>query len=345
MSILYANGWEAGSFDWYVASTAGWLDSGFGGIITSAANLHRTPGGIGGNYSYRPNYGIGCMPGTVPTTAQWLMFWGKPDLSSFSNLNVTFAKDGVAQVNVRFTTTGNILLYRGSTLVTTVTSAFYPTVSHWFAIKVVADSAAGEVEVWIDGVQVATGVVTSNWQQAGSSGWNHFGWGYSYAPTADGIDAGGKWFIDDMLVTDSTTGRLEEHFAPVIKPNGNGTVQLSPSPPGTNWENVDEIPYSDAEYNEASSINDEDFYDVTSLPATPNTIACVNVLSRATATGLITQAQNSVKSGASTDYQTAITLPAGSYIGFNYISETDPATSLAWDETGVNAMNIGIKFT
>lgn len=344
MSILYANGWEAGSGTWYQESTAAWSIGAAGSAINASTTyLHRTPAGVGGSYSWRPGWAMSCGAGTVSINARWLMFWGKPETPGGSRINVQFGKNGSTQINVRFMETGNIELYRASSLLTTYTAAYNQNVSHWFAIKVDA-AASGEVQIWLDGVQVGS-TYTGDTNPETTSNWNHFGWGGGIAGSSAGVNSGGEWYIDDIMVTDASTGRLTEHFAPAIIPDGNGTVQLTPLAPGTNWQNVDEVPLSDAEYNSASNINDEDFYTTTSLPVTPDAIACVNVLARATATGLITQGQCSVKSVASTAYQTPVVLPAGSYLGLNYISETDPATSLAWDETGVNAMNIGIKFT
>lgn len=343
MAILYATGWEAGSMAWYTSASPAWVNTGFSSLTSDPTQLHRTPTSIGGNYAMRPgSNGCYSAPGLVPTTARWLMFWACPDSSRgpTQKMQVQFGRNGTVQVNVRFLETGNILIYRGSTIVSTHVGVYNGRVAHWFAIKVVAQDV-GSVDVWVDGVLVAS--ATGDFKQhATLDDWDQVGWGPGLSPAPAG-DA--DWVIDDLLITDDT--RLPEYYAPVLTPNGNSsTIQLTPSA-GTNWQNVDEIPVNDADYNRAISAGQEDFYTFSNLTVTPTSIACVNVLARVRTEavgGAITQAQIGVSgSDATVVYQTAATLPGGTFVGLNYVRETQPNGG-TWDATSVNAANFGIKF-
>jgi hypothetical protein len=344
MAILYATGWEAGSLAWYTSASPAWVSAGFSSLTSDPPHLHRTATSIGGNYSMRGGNGFYSAPGLVSTSARWLMFWARPDdtRGSTRRMQVQFGRNGTAQVNVRFFETGNIIIYRGSTTVSTHVSVYNGLIAHWFAIKVVAQDS-GSVEVWVDGALVASASGDFK-QHATLDDWDQIGWAAGLGPEPSG-GAGMDWVVDDVLITDDT--RLPEYYAPVLTPNGNSsTIQLTPSA-GTNWQNVDEIPVNDADYNRAISAGQEDFYTFSNLTVTPTSIACVNVLARVRTEavgGAITQAQIGVSgSDATVVYQTAVTLPGGTFVGLNYVRETQPNGG-TWDATSVNAANFGIKF-
>lgn len=344
MAVLYSTGWEAGSAAWYTASTAAWFFNSFSGFTNTATWQHRTTGSgaIGGNWSILPAWGVSCTVGTVPTTARWLHFWGKPNIPGSSRVQIQFGRDGTAQVNVAFVNTGVIDIYRGSTY-TGASGVFNANIPHWFAIEVIA-SNAGLVNVWVDGVLKAT-FAGDTQEHLTLSDWNHFGFSGNLSPNPYGVNAG-DWYIDDIIVTDNTTGRVAEHYIPPFLPDADSApLTLTPDTGLVHFSRVNEVPADDNTYNSTTVSGNEDLYGFANPPAAASYLA-LNFLARATRDGALTQGQISVKSGGITVYAGAVTLPASpAYLGHDFLLETDPNTGVAWVTAGVNAVQAGYKIT
>jgi hypothetical protein len=345
MAILYVTGWEGGSLPWYSTSKAAWQFS-FSIMSSSASYQHRTSSGVGGNYAMLPYNAAYCIAGTVDATqSRWLHFYARPENPSpATNLSVQFAIDGAAQCTVQFLTTGSIVFLRGNTILQTNTAVFNPNVSHWFAIECIATDT-GSITVYLDGNPTPVASASGDFQNsATTSGWNHFGWASSFA-NGGGLNQN-YWYIDDIIVTDSTTGKVAEHYIYPIIPNGD-TAQsdFTPSTGVNGFAVVDDIPANDSDYNSATASGNEDRYTFSNPPAAVS-ILCANFCARVTRDGSLTQGQISVKSGTTTVYSTAETLPASpTYYDMQYIVETDPDTGVAWTDAGVQAVEAGFKVT
>jgi hypothetical protein len=253
-----------------------------------------------------------------------------------------FARGTTAQITVIFRASGNIEINRGGTLLSTAVAAHNPNVSHWVAIECVAANVGGVVNVYVDDVLAATASGDTQ-AHATLADWDCFG--FAGAFSSGGVSNNG-YDIDDLIITDSTTGKVVEHYIVPIVPNGDSSpLTLTPSTGVTHFNLVDEIPASDVDYNSTAVSGDEDLYTM-SNPGTLSTVLCAVFCARATRDGALTQGQVSVKSGATTVYSTAQTLPATpSYLDFQYLLDLDPDTGLAWSSAGITSVESGFKIT
>ena len=158
----------------------------------------------------------------------------------------------------------------------------------------------------------------------------------------DGIAA----YFDDFWLCDAA-GSTHNTFLGVarvrtLSPSGAGTdTQMTPST-GANYACIDEVPYSATDY-VTGAAGQRDTYAVADLPASPGSVLAVQAVAVAkqTGTGSITL-KNAVRSGGTVYTGTASTLPtADSVVRTIYV--TDPATSVAWTTSGVNALEAGAE--
>lgn len=351
MAVLYMTGWEGGSIAWYQQSQAVWtLGGGAWSINTTVANLHRTSSGVGGAYSLlqssNASSGIACAAGTVPAgTARWLHYWMLYSSPGTNSTIAVLAVGNTAQASVVFTVGGSVQLYVGTTLVATSASPINVNVGHWVAIEAVCQNVGGILRVYVDGVLFVQ--FLGDTQNAAVPDWDQIGFGRgAFLVSTPAI--GSAQYIDDVIVTDSTTGQVPEHYLlPLVPTSDSSPLTLTPSTGVTHYNLVDEIPANDTDYNSTAVSGNEDLYGMADLPGGVSSVLAVNFNARVTKDGALTQAQVSVKSGgANTVYSTAATMPASpSYLDIQYVLDTDPNTATTWSVAGVNAVQAGAKFT
>jgi hypothetical protein len=325
---LLATGFEAGSIAYYNAM--GWI----GGTIKTDT-VHTSLSGHSGTYSVDPGAGSLYTPALDATQTRFLNFWAYHPTPSTGYLQVYFYRASTAQVSAKFDMTGTITLFLGtSTVLDSV--KFNPNVPHWISLEVLSDNTTGVFTVWVDGVQVVT---FSGDTQSHSTltGWDQV----RFLNTT-------SMRVDDMVITDVTEGRINEHFIVGLVPTSDDVVAMTPSVGINNFATVDEIPPSTADYNEGLVSGNQDTYGHGVLPWSPASIHSVGLNGYAARDGTITQGQLVMKSNVTTSLLpvTPHTLPAsaGVYEVFQEHWTLDPDTAAAWSEAGVNASKIGIKF-
>lgn len=341
MAIQYMTGWELGSTAPYTNSAAQW--NGNGAINTTAGFLHRSSSGVGGNYSILLDDNWYCAPGTLPLgTARWLHYWSIPGNAGYSSTSLQMSYLGNTQAQINFLGNGTIAIYRGGTLILTVTNAYIQPVAHWWAIEMVLQTSSGIINIYCDDKLVAS--YLGNTQGQAGSGWDAFGWGNCY--NGGSVIVNNFLYVDDVMVTDNTTGKLKEQHVLPLTPNADtAQADFTPSTGTSHFALVDEIPPSDVDYNSTVVSGAEDRYAFTDLPSITS-VTAVQVTGRATRDGALTQGQVSLKSGGTVVYSTAVTLPASpTYVETPYVTLLDPNTGVAWTAGAVNALEAGFKFT
>ena len=287
-------------------------------------------------------------PAMAQFIPKFMHFWEK----AVNNWSVQFPQGNTQQFEVAGLMTGNIVFYRGGTLVQTNVGAWVPNVAHWIVLELVAvESGTGYCKVWIDDVNVAT--FTGDTRNTSTDGWDGVGLGNCYTGGSGFINQG--TYYDDIIVTDDATGRLGEQIGSPIVPNADTTpndlVAMSGAGAGTptggdNYATVDEIPFSDTDWNQASTTGQTDRYDMSSAPAGISAITFVQFSARAARDGDITKGEVTVDSGGTVRYGFPTRLPAApSYLGIPYILIQDPNTGVAWTVGGINAVKAGLRFT
>jgi hypothetical protein len=183
--------------------------------------------------------------------------------------------------------------------------------------------------------------------------------------TAQSLTAGTDYWIGYIADTDMNMLRSD---ASAYQTNAGyqAGVSFSSGPPSTApgmgsgnnslvvWGNVTGMSSNYSETNElpaggdlscvsSNTVGAEDLYNFSSLSSTPYNIAGVKVsaLLRKTDSGARTVTVQ-LKSG-STDVAGASESPTSSYVYYSNYQDTDPNTSAAWTESGVNSVTAGVK--
>lgn len=337
----YATGFEGGLFAYYTEN--GYTTTGNVLINSVVANLHRSLSGIGGNYSMSVDGSL--QPPAVSSTSRWVHFWFKATVFTGAH-DIQFSVGGLRQFTVRFNANAQrVDLYRDFTLVaTSVDGAWIPTTPHWLAIHLVAASAGGLCTVFIDGVQAVT--FSGDTAEQAADGWSRVSLGGGFFGF-NGITG----YVDDLLITDDDGGAmttpLAEAFGYPIFPDAviSGNLTGVPIVGANRYQNIDEQPASQTDYNLAVAVNDEDLYSLTT-PATPTTVYAVAIWAEAARDGAITQGSIRTVSGASDTYGTAYVLPAApSYGTFPRVHARNPDGDVAWTLASITALQVGLKFT
>lgn len=238
---------------------------------------------------------------------------------------------GTDQFDVRLTSGGALQATRnGTVLGTSAGSIFTAGGWHYVEIEVLRSATVGTFNIYLDGVSVLslTGLNT------GSADVDSM----DTKQTSDFTD----YWYDDMYFTDSAT-RLGECRIDTLRPSAD-TAQKdwTPNSGANNYSRVGDTTYDgDTTYVSAATVGNKDLYDLDNLPFSPLTIHAVQVVAAAKKDDATTRTFRSNVKSSSTTANGATKALSTSYQIFSDILATDPATSAAWTESGVNAMQIG----
>lgn len=162
-------------------------------------------------------------------------------------------------------------------------------------------------------------------------------------------------WLDDLAVNDTTgteqNGWCGDGVIVAALPNGNGDSSDWLGSDGNSTDNyllVDENPHnSDTDYVSAASTGLKDLYNLAAMPSIPSGSAIVLVqpiaVARRTDPATLSNIDVGIKSGATEDFAAsqALTTTYALYAGEIYY--VDPDDGMAWDETKVNALQVGIQ--
>lgn len=348
MAVTYACSFEAGLAAVY--TSIGWTFGSLVTLSTSSALRHLDGSGVGGTYALAIDGGANpsCVTPGLPTTSRWVHAWVAPRTPASPKTFVwSFLKSSGATFFVRFNSSGYIELLRGTflfsaTVIATSATTYGTGVGHWIAVELLAASSGGAASVWVDGVELVT--FSGDTAGAASDGWDQIGFaGTGWGTTGLTPDYG----IEDLLLTDATTGRLDEQYCQVLRPVSvvSGNLTGTGSTGSARWENLDDAPADTADYNAAAAADDEDLYGLGNLAASPEVVTVAAVWSYASRSGSgVTASRHRLVSGASDTYQASHTLPSSGWLGVVDLVEEDPATSAAWTEAALAGLQVGIQF-
>lgn len=255
---------------------------------------------------------------------------------------VSLYDDTTKGISIRILTTGELAIYRGTTLIAT-TSGLNLTTGQWYYIqfKVKCHDTTGTYELKYGETTVLSDTEVDT--KAGSHD-------YHNRVRFEKIQYASNYFyIDDFAVCDST-GTKNNDFPGnckivMISPDEDDTANWSTVSPGPNhYEAVDEtIVDNDTTYIEETTANTLDLYGYAALSGL-GTIKGLQINTDcretdATSYSLITP----VKSGSTQSDDSPQAIGSTNYQTMMRISETDPNTSNLWTESGINAAKFGVK--
>lgn len=265
-----------------------------------------------------------------------------------SNYIISIRDTNTTQVWFRVNTNGTISALRGtayaSTVLGTTSSSLQVDVWAYVEVKVVIDDTVGTVEVRINGTPGLT-LTGQDTKQSSNAAWNEVRFGYASKSSGTvTID------LDDVYICDGS-GSLNNDFLgdvtiSALYASGAGNTTGWTASAGSNYQCVDEAtPNDDTDYVSTSTVDAKDTYAFTDCAAGA-TIKAVQLLSAvrkgAEGPGKI---KHVVRSN-STDYDSAeMGIGGTSYSYCRTVHETDPATGVAWTESGFNGAEFGVKKT
>lgn len=269
------------------------------------------------------------------------------DASGNVGIALTCEPDGTVRV-YNCTTGGASPTSANFTLVAASATTILATT--WTSIEVhivAATGSTGTVEVKINGATV----ITATSQRTSQTNANLLGFGLDFTrinnPTAGST---ATYVAFDDLVVNDTAGSVNNSWCGdqsiiMLKPNAAGdSTQFSRggADSGSNFGQVDESPPNAlTDYVYDTTVGHMDLYNVNN--ATVVSVSAVEVLTQAFNVDGTGGSMNLVtKTGAGQSDGSAQNI-GGTPAYYRRLLETDPADSAAWDQTKINALQIGVK--
>ena len=316
-ALVFHSGFESGStFEW--------------STVTGAPQIQTSIKRTGA-------YGMRCIPSTSPEYVD--------NAAAISSRGTFYLYVAVASSietiicgrtstsSIRTTATNYITLYDGSAIRGTSTTQL--ALSTWYRISFGRDSS-GNGAVYIDGTQeISTATLANNFGQ-------RLGVVSTGAATAD------LYFDDCAFDNVAATADVGDIYVLPSVPNVAGDLtQLTPST-APNWDCVNEIPFSAADYCTSTAASQTDLYNIQDTSViglvSGDTINAVRTLLRAAyiGSGGPSAYYLAVKDNG-TEYDSQIYLSAAPGGWFFRYDATMPNDGVAWTQTRFDAFQIGAK--
>ena len=305
-----------------------------------ATSISTTAGRFGGGAWSTTGYGL---VKTIPTCAEvWSSFAFNTASTAAGDKIIGMASSSAGEeMSITYNpSTGVWKVWRGNAVTVLGTAtAFVPINAwHWLDIRFKLSATLGEIEVWLDEVQIISLTAQNTVQNTGQTqlvsvqiGDNSAG----HAPTMSADD----WFI----YTPGT--RLGDSRIETLVPTSDaGTNNGTPSTGTNHYAVVDEAQFNTTDYiTMPNTSGDKETFGHGALVNTPTTIysVAVKMVSQKSDAGAFYIEPLVVSSGTEGDGASAsLTTSWGVQ---SAIFETDPHTSGAWAYSAVNASSIGYK--
>jgi hypothetical protein len=265
----------------------------------------------------------------------------KPKSLTTSVSIVSFAADaGVTQHHILQTAASGALRAQRSASVLATSAAGVIVLNTWCYVEVrgTLNDTTGAFEVRVNGVPVIN--FTGDTKNAGTS------------TNIDQVIVGGGTFTSPNFVYDdvyilNTSGSVNNTFLGDVRvrtvfPDGAGaSTQFTPTGSGSNWQNVDETPYSTTDYNSSTTSGHRDTYTLGAISA-GDTVHGIQTNMVAKKGGGDPDMKTVVRSGG-TNYSDATSTVTTTAATYSTVRESDPATTAAWTVSGVNGLEAGVE--
>lgn len=235
----------------------------------------------------------------------------------------------------------DLLVYRGGTLLTTVSLALAGSTWHHIQFAGKIHDTTGYWYLYVNDSLVgsATGIDTRNGGTAGQCDYLHIGMAASPTGLPD-------IRMDDFYAAAVTSG--PEHPGDLrasrqLPQNEGNSSDFTPSAGTNNAANVDDGTVDDnTTYNESATVGHKDLYTMDDVPNNA-TIICVKQQVRHRKTDAGTRSIRTLVRSGGSDYEGSTVAESDSYVTTTEYRMTDPATSAAWDPVDFNNVETGIK--
>ncbi len=266
---------------------------------------------------------------------------------SNGNLPVVRFFDGATvQASIYFNgSTGKFLMYRGdaSTLLGTSTGTFSQNAWHTLEwIMQISNSTTSNLcQIVVNGnvgspdINLAAASNTRTTANSYSTIIGFFGTG-SGAST----QRVGDLYLDSAAIAG---------YGPQIRPiyvNGNGNTNDFTGSDGNSVDNyllVDDEAFQAVTYSQSNTVGHKDLYDLPSLPFSPTAIYGIGIHAYLLKTSAGARTARILTRSGGTDYESGDIVLSETATSYSQYRDVDPATSAAWTESGINALQPGVK--
>lgn len=265
-----------------------------------------------------------------------------------ANMYLAFYGDGgtLAHVTVEFNTSGTIVVYRGGsggTVLTTLASAFNSAAWYYVEVKAIVSDTVGVVEIRLNGASTPIISITGADTRNGGT--------LTDIDSVSIMDNGGTGYWDDWYILNTGGSAPHNTFlgdcrVNTLIPTGNGnSSQLLGSDANStdNYLLVDEIPASSADYVGSSTTGQKDTYVMGNLDAAVATVFATQEVAHAAKSDAGAATLKTVIRTASTDYASSAFTLGTSYAPFTNIRVQNPNTAAAWTPAGVDGVEMGVE--
>lgn len=354
MTIFHQEPFDSASSTTGDASSADMLtymqDKYSGGTYTSGADIRAQAGwgGVGSSLSMgkdgsaSSNFARFPIPETGTVHGQ---FAYNPRNTAVTDeiFTLRHLADGVQHVTIQMLTGTKIRALRGSGFGTTLgTTVDVLRLGRWNHIrfKITISDTVGEVTIWVNDIQVLN-LTSQDTRNAGAG---------DDCDTIDLVGAAavlagleGETCFDDFVIGDAEITDVLK-VEDLVPDSAGDNTDWTPSA-GSNFQNVEEVPKDgDTTYNETSTLNNIDLYNMGALSVITANVAGVQVNLDVRPTAGTPSLRTKVKTGTTTaDGATQGTADTSNYDTFSEIEEVDPDTAIAWTVGGVNGMQCGLE--
>lgn len=250
--------------------------------------------------------------------------------------------NSVHHLTVLHTAAGRIEFRRGDsngTLLATSSAILNANILHSLSIKYTVNSSTGSFSANINGTAdsglTASGVNTQNGASSDITS-------YYIGSSTQGANAG-TLYVNDFVVRDGSFPLLGDLYVDAKVVTGPGTYQQFTPSTGTNHAVLlDEIPPNTTDFVSSNTTGHRETNTISPLTGSPTIVfvQATNYMYKSDAGTAI--ARTLIRSGAVNAFGDPTTL-VGSPSYYTTPFDTDPATSVAWTVSGVNAVEVGIE--
>lgn len=261
------------------------------------------------------------------TTANLSIGYGvKPDFLGNCIL-FDFRSGGSSICTLEMTSTGTIVAKRGGTSLGASSAILVAASWAYVECEFTRHASAGVFKAYVNGVQVLN--LTA--QNTGANDIDTIRVGVQ----------GVSFSMDDLYCTNAAT-KLGECRIDTLYPTADTAQKDFTASTGTsNYACVDDTHYDLTDYVIGAAAGNKDYYTMGDLGFNPLTIFAVQAVSQAKKDDATTRTYRAnVKSGSTEGHGTTRGLGT-SYVIYSDIFETDPNTSAAWTQSGVNGATAG----
>ncbi len=325
MARLFIDGFESGGLDLWDTINGG-----------SASGTQKKTG----SYAYYVTAALHYLIKNISSVSTiYFKFWFYPYSTPYAHPIISFYDDVGVQVTLRLNTNMTLTLLRGTISGTVLgTGTKVLSLNTWYLIegKILINDTTGIAQLKIDGALPLDIDFSGDTQNQTGDTITKI-----YLGNVD-VSYSGYNYFDDFVLDDAAL--VGDTRIQAISPTGAGnSTNWTPSA-GNNWDCVEEIPASDANYLTTNSNDILDTYQASNLTGAVVSIRCVQVQARSVKEGASTP-QNlklAVRTGGS-DYLSGDKAVPVSFKSLFNIWELNPNTSAAWMTSDVDGVEIGIK--